>query len=324
MIYQHIKPQSGSIELVRCNGSNIFTVTQTVDLAALLPSWKLALAADRKSPNTIEGYTDGVRLFLKWCAEHGHPAALDRTLVRGWVTGLLNAGAAPTTARARQMALKRFAAWLVEEDLIEADPLLRLKPPQLDTKVVDRLTDDQCAELIRACQGKTFLDRRDEAIARLMIETGMRAGEVIGLGTADVDLTLGLAVIRRGKGGKGRIVPFGPQVARAIDRYLRLRQRHRLAHTPALWLGDNGQTFAYHGLNVTMKRRAELAGIKSFHCHLLRHTAASRWLAAGGSENGLMAVAGWSSREMLDRYTKASAADRAAAESRTLNLDLGV
>ena len=160
---------------------------------------------------------------------------------------------------------------------------------------------------------------------RLMIETGMRAREVIGLGVDDVDLTLGLAVVRRGKGGKGRVVPFSPQVARSIDRYLRLRRGHRLAHTVALWLGDNGQTFAYHGLNVTTKRRAELAGIKNFHLHLLRHTAAARWLAAGGSENGLMAVAGWSSRDMIDRYTRASASDRAAAESRSLNLgDLGV
>ena len=137
---------------------------------------------------------------------------------------------------------------------------------------------------------------------------------MIGLGTDDVDLARGLAVVRRGKGGKGRIVPFGPQVARSIDRYLRMRRGHRLAHTRALWLGGEGQTFGYHGLNVTMRRRAELAGIKGFHLHLLRHTAASRWLAAGGSENGLMAVAGWSSRAMLDRYTRATASDRAAAD----------
>ena len=297
----------------------------SIDLAALLPSWKLALRADRKSPQTIDAYTTGVRLFLAWCAEQGHGAVLERHQVRGWVSDLLANGAAPATARTRQMALKRFSAWLAEEDLIDADPLRDLAPPKLDAKVVERLSDEQCAGLIKACQGKLFVDRRDEAIARLMIETGMRAREVIGLSTDDVDLAQGLAVVRRGKGGKGRVVPFSPQVARSIDRYLRMRRPHRLAHTPALWLGDNGQTFAYHGLNVTMKRHAELAGIKGFHLHLLRHTAASRWLAAGGSENGLMAVAGWSSREMLDRYTRASATDRAAAESRSLNLgDLGV
>ena len=225
----------------------------------------------------------------RWCPEHGHGAVLDRHLVRSWVTDLLANGAAPATARTRQMALKRFSAWLAEEDLVDADPLRDLAPPKLDTTVVERLSDDECAALTKACQGKGFIDRRDEAIVRLMIETGMRAREVIGLMTDDVDLARGLAVIRRGKGGKGRVVPFGPQVARSIDRYLRLRRSHRLAHTGVLWLGDNSQTFAYHGLNVTMKRRAELAGIKGFHLHLLRHTAASRWLARGGSEGGLMA-----------------------------------
>jgi len=66
--------------------------------------------------------------------------------------------------------------------------------------------------------------------------------------------------------------------------------------------------------------RAQRAGIDGFHPHILRHTAATRWLAAGGSEGGLMAVAGWAKRDMLDCYTAATAAERAAAEARTLRL----
>jgi site-specific recombinase XerD len=293
----------------------------SVDLAALLPSWKLALQADRKSKQTFDAYVTGVRLFLKWCERHGHAAVLDRATVRGWINDLHVGGAAPATARTRQMALKRYSAWLVEEDEADTDLIRDLKPPQLDVKVVAGLTDEQCAALVKACQGREFIDRRDEAVVRMMIETGMRAGEVLGLTVDGVDVARGLAVVERGKGGKGRVVPFGPQVARSIDRYLRLRRSHRLAHTEALWLGGGGQAFAYHGLNVTLKRRADAAGITGFHLHLLRNTAARRWLAAGGSENGLMAVAGWSTRSMLDRYTRASASDRAAVEAR--NLDLG-
>lgn len=73
-------------------------------------------------------------------------------------------------------------------------------------------------------------------------------------------------------------------------------------------------------MHAALKYRAQLAGLTSFHPHLLRHTAASRWLAAGGSEGGLMAVAGWSTRDMIDRYTKSTAAERAAAEARGLGL----
>jgi integrase len=174
--------------------------------------------------------------------------------------------------------------------------------------------------LIKSCNGKEFMDRRDEAIVRLMAETGLRAGEVIGMQLADVDLQQGRAIVRRGKGGKGRAVPLGPQTAAAVDRYIRARRSHRLSGTGELWLGGGGQTFSYHGLNLALKRRAAAAGIANFHLHLMRHTAATRWLRAGGSEGGLMAVAGWSTRSMVDRYTGASAAERAATEARGLNL----
>ncbi len=294
--------------------------TRSVDLAALLPSWVVALHAERKSPQTIESYTTGVRVFLRWCEQHGHTPALERPLVQAFVADLLNAGAQANTARVRQRAVRRFAAWLAEEGEIDGDPLLGLKQPKLDVKVVESLSDDELRRLIKACAGKEFLDRRDEAVVRLMAETGIRTGEALALTVGDVDLARGLVTIRRGKGGKGRIAPFGPQTGQAIDRYLRVRRTHRLADTAALWLGGGNRTLAYHGLDKALKGRAELAGIKGFHLHMLRHTAASRWLAAGGSEGGLMAVAGWSSREMLDRYTRATASERAAAEARGLGL----
>ena len=292
----------------------------SLDLAALLPSWELSLRAERKSPQTIKSYGDGVRGFIRWCEGNGHSPALDRELMKGFVADLLDAGAEPSTARSRQLGVRRFSAWLAEEDEIDDDPLLGLKSPKLDTKVTDSLTDDELRRLLKACAGKEFRDRRDEAIVRLMAETGMRAGEVTGLLVDDVDLVRGLATVRRGKGGKGRLAPFGPQTARAIDRYLRARRTHRLADTSALWLGDRGKSLEYYGLHSALKYRAQLAGLLKFHPHLLRHTAASRWLAAGGSEGGLMAVAGWSTRDMIDRYTKSTAAERAAAEARSLNL----
>nr|WP_240163072.1 tyrosine-type recombinase/integrase [Mycolicibacterium sphagni] len=286
----------------------------------MLPSWELALRSERKSPATVKVYGDGVRTFLRWCEEHHHSPALDRELMKAFVADLLDAGAEPATARSRQLAMRRFSAWLEEEGEIDTDPLLGLKAPKLDTKVTDSLTEDELRKLIKACSGKEFRDRRDEAIVRLMAETGMRAGEVCGLTVPDVDLNRGLVTVRRGKGGKGRVAPFGAQTGVAIDRYLRMRRSHALADTPALWLGDRSKSLEYYGLHKSLKFRAERAGLTNFHPHLLRHTAASRWLAAGGSEGGLMAVAGWSTRDMIDRYTRSTAADRAAAEARGLNL----
>jgi site-specific recombinase XerD len=294
--------------------------TDLPDLAAMLPSWQLAMRAERKSAATVASYTEGVLAFLRWAQAANVAPEITKTNVQAFTADLLDAGAQAATARSRHMALRRFAAWLVEEGELDSNPLLGVKPPKLDSKVVDALTDEQLRLLIKACAGKELIDRRDDALVRLMAETGLRAGEVIAMQVSDVDLQQGRAIVRRGKGGKGRAVPFGAQTAAAVDRYMRARRTHRLSDTGALWLGGNGQTFSYHGLNIALKRRARAAGITGFHLHLMRHTAATRWLRAGGSEGGLMAVAGWSTRGMVDRYTGATASERAATEARGLNL----
>lgn len=297
----------------------------TDDLAVLLTSWELSLRAERKSEQTVKAYGDGVRRFLAWCADDGRPVVLDRATVNAFTAALLDDGAEPATARSRQLAVRRFSAWLAEEGEIARDDLLGLKAPKLDQKVVEPLTDVQIRALLTACTtnsptDNTFWDRRDEALIRFMVETGCRAGEVAAMALPDVDLPRGVAVVRRGKGFKGRSVPFGAQTTKALDRYIRARRTHRLAGTDALWLGDRGKQFSYDALHKSLAFRARIAGIDGFHPHRLRHTAAHRWLAAGGSEGGLMAVAGWTRPDMLLRYTKAQAEARAADEARKLNL----
>lgn len=290
------------------------------DLAGLLPSWQLALSAQNRSPRTITTYTAGVESFLDWCGRTGTPAEMTKTAVQGWIAALLAGGAKATTATTWLGGVKRFAYWLAEEGEIDANPLDRLSPPKIDTKITPSLTDEELTRLIKACAGKTLVDRRDEALVRLMAETGLRAAEVIALKVADVDLQRGLVIVARGKGAKGRIAPFGPKTALALDRYIRLRRQHVGADNAQLFVGAHIRTFSYWGLARTLRQRAQDAGIAGFHLHLLRHTAATRWLAAGGSEGGLMAVAGWSTREMIDRYTRATAAERAVTEARGLNL----
>lgn len=291
------------------------------DLAALLPSWQLAMQSENKARGTIKTYSDGVTAFLRWAAATGTPATITKPSVQAWIAALLDGGAESATAVARQKGVRQFARWLADEGELDDDPLVGLKRPQQVRKVVPALTDNELRALIDACHGKTLKDRRDEAIVRLMAETGMRAGELLGLTVPDVDLVRGLAVVQRGKGGKGRTVPFGPQSGAALDRYLRTaRREHRLTGNGPLWVGAGGKTFGYSGLDGSLKDRAAVAGIAKFHVHRLRHTAATRWLRAGGSEQGLMAVAGWSTRAMIDRYTGASASERAAVESRSLDL----
>jgi site-specific recombinase XerD len=296
------------------------------DAALLATSWQLALRAERKSPQTLKTYGDGVRFYLTWCEENGEEP-FTKAALNLWIATLLEDGSAPSTARSRQLAVRRFSAWLAEEGEIAGDPFLGVKSPKLDEQVIEPLTDDELRALLKACQPPKGAEpkvamrhRRDEAMVRIMFESGVRAGEVVNMQVADLDLISGVATIRRGKGGKGRAVPIGPDTSLALDRYLRLRRGHRLASSPDLWLGDRGKRFSYDALHKSLRERAETAGITGFHPHKLRHTAAHRWLAAGGSEMGLMAVAGWTRPDMLMRYTKAQASARAAEEAKKLNL----
>jgi site-specific recombinase XerD len=291
------------------------------DLAVLLDSWLLALRAERKAKGTLAAYGGGVRAFLAWCAAEGRPAVLDRATVSAWIAALLDNGQEGATATARQLAVRRFSTWLADEGEIDHDDLVGLKPPKIDTKIVEPLTDDEIRLLLKACAGlEPFRDRRDEAIVRAMLETGLRAGEVVSMTISDTHLTDGSAIIRRGKSGKGRVVPFGPSTVRALDRYLRARRTHRLAATDAFWLGAGGKGFGYEGLHKALTERARMAGLVGFHPHRLRHTWAHRWLENGGSESGAMSIGGWSRPDMLMRYSRAQASARALAEARKLQL----
>lgn len=293
-----------------------------LDLSDLLESWLLSLRAQRKSKETLTSYATGVRQFLAYCDRAGRAPRLDLPTLDAFTVHLLDANVEASTARARHMAVRYFSAWLASPEVqeIDRDELLGAKPPKLDEKVVVPLSPEEIGALLGACRGKTFIDRRDEAIVRLMLETGARRSETADMLLSETDARAGTAIIRRGKGGKGRVVPFSPQCGVVIDRYVRERKKHRLADTDQLWLGGGNQTFTYMGLWRALQRRAQKAGISHFHPHRMRHTAATRWLEAGGSQDGLMAVAGWTTPAMLHRYVKATQSTRAAAEARRLNL----
>jgi site-specific recombinase XerD len=121
-----------------------------------------------------------------------------------------------------------------------------------------------------------------------------------------------------GKGRRPRALPIGRRTAQALDRYLWARECHRLAHLAQLWIGRNGP-MTPSGVYQVVHDRVRAAGLLAMHPHQLRHAFATSWLAEGGNENELMLVAGWKSRIMIDRYTKATAVERARASHARLS-----
>lgn len=290
------------------------------ELDGLRESWITHLQAERKSPNTIRTYTAGVAAFARWCEGAGVEPVLDRATVEKFTASVLAGGAEAATALSRQRGVRRFSSWLADEGETERDELAGMRPPKLDSKVPEELTTDQVRALLATCRGREFHDVRDEAIIRLMTESMVRSGELLAMMAAEVDIRGGSALVRRGKGGKGRLVPFGPQTGRSLDRYARARRRHPLAARPEFWLANRRRVMSYDALYSALIRRAERAGF-TMHPHMLRATGAIRWREAGGSVPGLLTVAGWSSLEMAQRYVRA--AENRLAVDEAHRLDLG-
>src|SRR5258708_36860606 len=133
------------------------------ELESLLGSWLIDLASENRSPQTRKISRDGVRAFLSWCAAEGLEPALDRPTVSKFTADLL-ARSAPATARARQLAVRRFSHWLAAEEIIPRGELLGPTPPSLGQPGVPELAEDELAPLIPARPGQTGMDRPAAAI----------------------------------------------------------------------------------------------------------------------------------------------------------------
>jgi integrase len=183
-------------------------------------------------------------------------------------------------------------------------------------KPVPVISDDELTALLKACAGTEFADRRDEALIRLLLDCGVRISEACGLRVDDLDLDQGAAIVL-GKGRKRRAIYFSARTARALDRYLRMRARHRWAHLDALFLTQRG-ALSSDGARDRVKYRGDLAGIEDLHPHRFRHTFAHDFLMNGGQERDLKRLAGWTSDVMLERYGASAADARAKAAAQRL------
>jgi site-specific recombinase XerD len=269
----------------------------------LARSFERHMRAENRSERTITTYLFGLRqaeTFLRErpdrdrCADERERAALRPTTLEAatradleaFMADVLARGRAPSTAATYYKVLKVLYGWLVEEQELQADPMARMRPPLVPAKPVPIVPADGLKRLFAACAGAGFEARRDTALIMLLLDTGAR---------------------REGA------LPFGRKAGEALDRYLRVRARHKDATLPWLWLGRKGQLTAW-GLVQMLRRRGAQAGLPGLHPHQLRHTFAHEWLVQGGAETDLMQIAGWKSRTMLQRYG-ASAADTRAREA---------
>lgn len=285
-----------------------------------------SLAAENKSPRTLETYGEAVSQLGAFLAERGmptDPVHVTREHVTEWINFLLAKWTA-STANNRYRGAAAFFKYLVDADEIRESPMARMKPPKIEEVVVPVPTDGALQRLLKACEGKQFRDRRDTALVMAFVDTGLRVSEMASLklapeGAMDsyVDLEDGVLWVF-GKNRRQRRVGLGRKARKALDLYLFARARHRCADDPYLWIGERGAVQA-SGLYQIVAARCEIAAIERIHPHMFRHRFAHSLMADGIGDSDLMQLAGWRSRAMLNRYGAAAAADRALQAHKRLS-----
>ena len=186
----------------------------------------------------------------------------------------------------KMSALRSFYAYYYKHQMIEKNPTLLVDMPKLHDKAIIRLDDDETAALLDyiehggddlSGQKKIYYEKtkiRDLAIVTLLLGTGIRVSECVGLDVEDVDFkNNGIKVTR--KGGNEMIVYFGPEVEKALKRYLEVREgiTPLPGHEHALFYSAQRRRIGVQAVeNLVKKYARQVTTTKKITPHKLRST----------------------------------------------------
>ena len=293
-------------------------------LEELAQDWYRFLRAANIAPSTVGQYRKVVDSLTEYLAEKGISSAnkvTHRVLAR-YFSDLTERPLRRDPSKKVSAAyvslhyrgLQQFWRWLVDVEQELADnPFGRMRPPHVPARPVPVLADQELRDLLAACSGNSFDARRDTALIRVLLDTGVRVSELTGLRLEDLDFPHSVLTVL-GKGRRPRTVSFGNKTGEALRRYLRARQGHTRAEEPAVWLGRQGPMTAW-GVRQVLERRGAESGVPHCNPHRFRHTFAHRWLADGNGETDLMRITGWRSREMVSQPVRRQCRRRASTGS---------
>ncbi|MBT7071642.1 MAG: tyrosine-type recombinase/integrase [Anaerolineae bacterium] len=270
-----------------------------------------------RAATTIRGYLADLRLFAKWFASVNEESLKDDNWiasdVRRYRQALIAQGAKPQTINRRLAALASFGNWAVQKKKILSNPVLHIGSMASAPLSPKWLAKNEKAALIRAAEKDVQLARtryprlwvsrlRDATILIVLLNTGLRVGELCALDIADVQISerKGSLTVRSGKGRKQRAVPLNTEARTFLQQWLLYRPA---VTTSAFFVGQRNERLTSRSAQRAVKRLAELANLDDVTPHLLRHTFAKSLLDSGVGIEKVAALLGHSDLNTVRRQS---------------------
>jgi len=248
------------------------------------------------SKNTIEAYRHDLNRFFdhlrrKGIQEIGNVGKFD---IRAFLLALKGKGLSTKTVVRDLVAIRTFFQFLIQEEILEANPVEEIESPKMAKTLPEILTLKEVEQLLEQPDLRTPLGVRDRAMLEVLYATGMRVSELVQLPTNQVNLESGYVVIY-GKGSKERMVPIGSEAMKWITLYLQTA-RQRLTkgkESHFLFINRSGRGMSRQRFWKNIKTYGLKAGLrKRITPHLLRHSFASHLLERGADLRSVQMMLG--------------------------------
>jgi integrase/recombinase XerD len=256
--------------------------------------------------NTLAAYRRDLTLVARWLDQSAGRALVEasETDLRQYALAR-HAGSAASSTNRRLSVFKRFFRWALRERLLAVDPTLKLDSARQPLRVPKSLSEAQVEALLAAPDTGSPLGLRDRAMLELLYASGLRVSELVTLKTVNVSFVES-ALRVTGKGSKERLVPFGEEALRWIERYLAESRATILGRrtSAALFVTGRGGPMTRQMFWKLLKALAVRAGITApLSPHTLRHAFATHLLNHGADLRAVQMLLGHADISTTTIYT---------------------
>ena len=259
------------------------------------------------SPQTVQTYEESLREFESYISLRDSRLSLqavDADLIRDWMESLMDKGNTASTINKKLSALRSFYRFSLKRKLVEKDPAHGIVGPKKSKPLPQFLRESEMDHLLDRLEwDNNYKDVRARTILLLFYEAGLRRSELTGLN--DVDIDFGSRQLKvTGKRNKQRIIPFGQELADALNQYLEARrEQFGLRENSALFLGDKGERMTGSQVYLIVHRYLTLVtSLKKRSPHVLRHTFATAMLNNGAGLESIKKLLGHESVDTTEIY----------------------